>query len=348
MPLPRGAPALLLGLLAATLFLGPAAAAGCDPALARRVQASIGHLTVATACFENVWLRDFLLSDSRRGIDRTAVVVDVGCNKGFDALNALNLFRQAVVVSGPQWRNATRFPCGHCGQCAGVDQPAVPGAHGRPTLVYCIEPLPANFERLSDSAQRLDLGQHGFHTVHAAATSEEDARARNWTAKFPVVSAKAHRRDKRPAQLAGREGVGLDVNKACPLCDTVEVPLLVVDQFVELHQLAVIDYLSIDTEGNDPNVMFGANRSLSRVRYLEFEYHHKAKWSRTSLRDVVHWLRARGLVCYWIGKGKVWRLTDCWHDAYHKHGWSNVGCVQTREAEWYAILEGYFNRTVPH
>eukprot|EP00667_Euglena_gracilis_P016129 EG_transcript_16840 len=337
-----------LGLL--LLLLGVLPGSGgdaCDAALAKRVQASLGSISDSTGCPENQWLQDFLLSDSRRGVNRTAVVFDIGCNKGFDALNALNLFRQEVVVSGRRWKDASQFGCGVCGQCTGPDHVAITGAQGRPTEVFCAEPLPANFHRLNATAAHFHLERNGFHIIHAAFTSEEDAHARHWAAKFPVWSAK-ERKDKHFRKLIGYEAAGIGVNPSCPHCSTVNVPLMVLDRLVEQRQLPVIDYLIIDTEGNDPNVLLGASRSLPLVRYLEFEYHNVGVWAHTSLRDVVERLKGHGFACYWIGKGKVWRLTDCWHDAYHKHGWSNVGCVQTREAEWYAILEGYFNRTVPH
>eukprot|EP00667_Euglena_gracilis_P012248 EG_transcript_12562 len=318
----------------------------CSIPLTKRIQASMGSsLSSATGCPENRWLRDFLLSDVRRGVNRTAVVLDVGCNKGFDALNSLNLFRQEVVVPRRQWQNHTGFACGVCGQCAGPDDVLVPGARGRPTLVYCLEPLPANFEVLNASAAHFGLPQQGFLPIHSAATSEPDARARGWAAPFPVNSAAAD--PAGPRRLAGNEAVGIGVNDACPQCATVDVPLLVLDRFVEQLRLPVIDVLTIDTEGNDPNVLLGANHSLHLVRYLEFEYHKVGAWRHTSLREVVERLKTYGLACYWIGRGKVWRLTDCWHRAYGKHDWSNVGCVQTREAEWHAILEGYFHRTVP-
>eukprot|EP00667_Euglena_gracilis_P029137 EG_transcript_38137 len=128
----------------------------------------------------------------------------------------------------------------------------------------------------------------------------------------------------------------------------VDVPLLVLDRFIKLHNFSVIDYLSIDTEGNDPNVLLGARRSLSLVRYFEFEYHKFGVWLQTSLQQVIKRLKTYGFICYWIGKGKVWRLTDCWHEAYEDRQWSNIGCVAKREKGWYGIMEKFFYRTVPH
>eukprot|EP00667_Euglena_gracilis_P009810 EG_transcript_9979 len=335
MPLPALQWPLWLGLSA---LLWPLSLA-CNASLTRQVLASLGSPRLSTACPENTWLHDFVQSDGRNGVHRPAVVVFVGCNKGFDAISTFNLFHQDVAVSRSTWERTTTFACGVCDQCHDAESLPAPASRARPVQLYCVEPLPDNFAGIYASAARLHLSQTGFHALNAAFTSERDAQARNWTTPFPVG---------RKGALNGVEVVGIDFNTVCPECATVEVPLMVLDRFVEEHHLKVIDYLSIDTEGNDPNVLLGGQLSLQRVRYLEFEYHGIGAWAHTSLRDVIERLKSHGFACYWIGKGKVWRLTDCWHAAYATRQWSNVGCVQEEEREWLRIMEEYFHRTVPH
>eukprot|EP00667_Euglena_gracilis_P021338 EG_transcript_23337 len=268
---------------------------------------SVGHLTESTNCPENNWVYDFLRSDSRHGVKRTAVVVSVGCNKAYDAINTLNLFRQEVLVTMQQWHNATQFECGVCSQCHGTNQVVMKGIRARPVEVYCIEPLPANFNRLNATATRFQLHSYGFRSFNSAVTSEQDAQARGWTAQFPVNTGLPGERD-----LLGWEaiGIGVGVDEGCPRCKMVDVPLVVLDRFVQSHNLSVIDYLSIDTEGNDPNVLLGATSALALVRYFEFEYHRVGVWLQSSLRQIIQQLKTHDFVCYWIGRGKVWRLTD--------------------------------------
>eukprot|EP00667_Euglena_gracilis_P011479 EG_transcript_11728 len=237
------------------------------------------------------------------------------------------------------WSRATGFDCGVCSQCRSPAAQRDPGVKPHAAQVFCIEPLPANVVRLNASAQRFGLPRRGFHVVAAAFTSAQDAQARGWSAQFP--------RQTIP-MLAGVEEFGIDINAHCPRCPTERVPLAVLDRFVAQHRLPAVDFLSIDTEGNDPNVLRGGRTALKRVRYLEFEYHSIGAWRTTSLREVIRQLANYGFVCYWIGQAKVWRITDCWHRAYMEKRWSNVGCVQRREGEWYAIMEAVFHRTVPH
>ena len=109
-----------------------------------------------------------------------------------------------------------------------------------------------------------------------------------------------------------------------------------------------VDVLSIDTEGNDPLVLQGARRTLAdKVGYVEFEYHRVGAWATTKLSSVIQDLDGLGFVCYWIGVGKLWRITGCFHPSYDVPHWSNIGCVKASHVEWYEVMERIFKRTVP-
>jgi Methyltransferase FkbM domain len=73
-----------------------------------------------------------------------------------------------------------------------------------------------------------------------------------------------------------------------------------------------IDYLSIDVEGFDREVLDGAKASLKRVRYDEFEYNWKGPWGKRSLQSTIDKLfNDYGFVCYWPGvSGNVWQITQ--------------------------------------
>jgi hypothetical protein len=53
-------------------------------------------------------------------------------------------------------------------------------------------------------------------------------------------------------------------------------------------------------------------------------------------------------VCYWAGKDKLWRITDCWLGHYDtSKAWSNVACVSTKLAPLLLeIMEDHFQRTM--
>lgn len=104
--------------------------------------------------------------------------------------------------------------------------------------------------------------------------------------------------------------------------------------------LSHIDVLAIDTEGNDPAVLFGARRALRerRVSLIEYEHQFLGLWATVPHRVVVDWLDDMGYDCYWLGQSVLWRITGCWDDRYNLRKWSNVMCV-LREHPWRGVLE---------
>ena len=62
-----------------------------------------------------------------------------------------------------------------------------------------------------------------------------------------------------------------------------------------------INILSIDAEGYDFDVMFGAGSVLDRTEYLEFEYHREGNWGHYHLPTAIRLLDGKGFTCYWAG-----------------------------------------------
>mmetsp|Transcript_18564 Transcript_18564/g.38684 ORF Transcript_18564/g.38684 Transcript_18564/m.38684 type:complete len:233 (+) Transcript_18564:718-1416(+) len=145
-----------------------------------------------------------------------------------------------------------------------------------------------------------------------------------------------------------------------------------------------IHHLSIDVEGYDADVLLGAGPDvLKRVEYLEFEYNWMGSWAHQHLHDVITMLdgkdhrpifhedqdtnsntnsnngnsngndktanayRDLSFTCYWAGKQKLWRITDCWLHAYDLHVWGNVACVNRKLAPMLAAkMEAVFQNTL--
>ena len=130
-------------------------------------------------------------------------------------------------------------------------------------------------------------------------------------------------------EKVGVEGMGLaDCKKKQDHCK--EVPLYKLDTY--LKEIGPIDFISIDVEGYDFDVLLGANETLPRVRYLEFEYNWKGSWGKQKLSDATSFFKSHGFTCYWAGtEGHIWRITDCWLDYYDLHFWSNVACVNLND-----------------
>mmetsp|Transcript_23796 Transcript_23796/g.52027 ORF Transcript_23796/g.52027 Transcript_23796/m.52027 type:complete len:293 (+) Transcript_23796:96-974(+) len=143
----------------------------------------------------------------------------------------------------------------------------------------------------------------------------------------------------------------------------------------------IIHHLSIDVEGYDADVLLGAGPDvLKRVEYLEFEYNWMGSWAHQHLHDVITMLDGKdhrpifhddqdsnsninsnngdgdktannygdlSFTCYWAGKQKLWRITDCWLHAYDLHTWGNVACVNRKLAPMLADkMEAVFQNTL--
>jgi FkbM family methyltransferase len=71
--------------------------------------------------------------------------------------------------------------------------------------------------------------------------------------------------------------------------DVREIPfeMHTIDQFCSEHDILSIDFLKVDTEGNELSVLEGARRMLSekRVGVIQFEFGECHVYSRTFLRD---------------------------------------------------------------
>jgi FkbM family methyltransferase len=278
------------------------------------------------------------------------VVVYVGCNKGMDAVNALRMASNDPAIDKFRWRdaffdNATAVQPGHCHQELDPQHPIVDPNAVREARAYCLEAMPVTAKHLANTAERLGW-QDRFKVRHAAISNEP-----SW-AWFPnPVDGKV-----------GVEGLGMDVcspkkrgasrataeeqRKSC-----ANVTVTTLDGLLA-NEPGHVDLLSIDVEGYDYNVLLGAKATLPRVRYVEFEYNWKKPWGSQSLREAMDYLESYGFVCYWAGhKQRVWRITKCWRDAYNRHFWSNVACVNGKDETVRPManqLEQMFQDTLKH
>jgi len=95
----------------------------------------------------------------------------------------------------------------------------------------------------------------------------------------------------------------------------------------------VVDFLSVDVEGLDWQVLGqgGADWTLRHTRYLEFEYHGTHPWDTQLLSEAIDVLKRKfGFMCFWAGKDKLIRITDCFQEYMEVHQWSNVACASEK------------------
>eukprot|EP00420_Gonyaulax_spinifera_P013078 CAMPEP_0197936144 /NCGR_PEP_ID=MMETSP1439-20131203/114445_1 /TAXON_ID=66791 /ORGANISM="Gonyaulax spinifera, Strain CCMP409" /LENGTH=354 /DNA_ID=CAMNT_0043559105 /DNA_START=53 /DNA_END=1117 /DNA_ORIENTATION=- len=283
-----------------------------------------------TNCPRTPWIDEMVEADHSPG----KIVMDVGCNKGDDAVEWLERWDQSGTFwSKKAWVDlyTEKFGMGDAYACG---RPDVQGFKRAASLsggnafggssVVCVEPMHENVNLLEKAAKELGYdrpGRHGSFTVVQAALA--DKAGKNETVEFP---------DGKP----GQEDLGLT------LVERQHVKLSTVDLLAADLKLPRIDILTIDTEGADPSVLAGASAMLASVRYLEFEVHRDLKetaWGRTSLHSVVTSLDKLGFECYWAGNsGVLISMNRCWTTGFEQGAWANAACVK-RTDMWAPILE---------
>jgi len=336
----------------------------CQPNQLIKIKELFSHTRLRTglSCPDSTWLTRYGTSwvedQQSQSQQRPLRSIYTGCNKGHEAVQTLQLLSRNNSIQFPAWRalwNDVDKPDGACSASAhkmhtlGGDNnndqsTSTLTSTVRPTEIYCIEAMPATARQLTKFAQQ--LGWAGQFHVHNRAVSD----------KYVPGAVMAF-----PNSDAGVEHLGLKDclpgGEMAHLCQNVTSTT--VDAFVQAEIAAassssssspvVIDFLSIDVEGNDWLVLQGSAQTLKHTKYLEFEYHKVGAWESTKLSDALDFLYAAAPYrCYWAGwKGYLWRITGCFLPVYNVNKkWSNVACVNQELApELAANMEKVFKLT---
>ena len=257
-------------------------------------------------------------------------VVFIGCNKGYDFVEAARLFSWNASFSKKSvFQHHNLQDTGACQTANHPEAQIPPEKTARRIDALCVEPMPSNAKILRDAFTALKY--YPQVTFLQAAVGHVHGTV-------PFHNGKP-----------GTESWGIYSKVDCVSCFT-DVNITFLDNIL-LHKLraeditgakgdqsrrGTVDFLSIDTEGNDMRVLIGAIGLLMehRVRYLEFEYHSVGKWSTSDLEDIVDLMDHFGFDCFFSGVHKLWRLTGCFDQSYrtHRH-WSNVACVLRTEVQ---------------
>lgn len=252
-------------------------------------------------------------------------IVSVGCNKGDDLVRSIGFWSQKSEFSVSRYRKTSLlfFPKQNKRACPiEKHQPFSFKSNELHVRAYCIEPMPSNFNLLQ--TVMTDMGYIGPIKLIQAAVSSVSGKS-----PFPNAE-------------VGKESMGLGLNKNNKY-PNVEVDVISLDEFVHNEKLVKIDYLTIDTEGNDMKALIGCIKTLASgiIRYLEFEYHSVGRWAQSDLQDLIDILDQLNFDCYWtLNSGNLLRLTGCWHDSYYRERtWSNIGCINRKETETHLFMQ---------
>lgn len=254
---------------------------------------------------KSTWMPEYVKS-SRNNPD--AVLMWIGCNRGDDLAEAMRVWSRNTSY---QTDLMQPYYVEFYGQrsCMIDTSARIENLTVRPVRVFCVEAMTSTFEVVNRIYSELAWNS-AVEVIHAAVSS------------IPGISS-------FPRHSPGFEAFGLESKSDSS--DLVQV--ITVDSLVAKYGLTSIDVLSIDTEGNDMRVIFGAVHTLPKVKYLEFEYHNVNRWGQSDLQDLIDLLDQFDFDCFWTGNnGQLWRLTGCWHDSYYsKRFWSNVACSKRNE-----------------
>jgi FkbM family methyltransferase len=245
-------------------------------------------------------------SSSSSATSSTFLALFVGCNKGYDALNALRMGSANPTFDKSTWNTAMTYNSTitlHNDVCNEITNPQfdiilplvgiVSSTNNneiknnenkekeRFVQVHCIEPMPATVKELQRAAVQTGYDKLGFIVTHAAMSANDGHVA------FPRAS------------TVGVENKGIsntDCKSSSSSDDCVNVTMYSLDSYIqtfipntttttnkeeeEEEEEIPINYLSIDVEGWDYEVLLGGKQNvLQRVHYLEFEYN----WVRSCL-----------------------------------------------------------------
>lgn len=229
--------------------------------------------------------------------------INIGANSGSNVNEFLLKHDPKWNVTPALWHEAAGTGCGVCKACrTTVAKGTRPISH---VHIIALEMMTVNYDRLQFVFEK--FGVPGI-AIHAAGGSYNGITYEPKLKKSKV----------------GIEYMGIKDGKNTDS----PVPMLTVDAVMTMlpsRHTNEVDVLSIDTEGNDANVLKGAMYGISqrKFRIIEFEYHGVGDWQHTSIKDTVKSLMQHKYVCFWQGNKLARFQIEC---DYEFKRWSNLVC----------------------
>ena len=221
-------------------------------------------ISLNTGCPETTWLDDHYHQYDDSVPDKDFLAINVGCNKGYDAVNFLRMGSNNASIARNLWREAMPFgmSAGVCGQenDSGGQYHVSTSRQNKNALVYCVEPMPSTFVALKDAAKTTGWG-HQLKLLQLAINNEDPS-----TVGFP----------KPTSANVGfeKQTLGSCADNNCEDVETKRLDVMMTDQQLNGKRVNV---LLIDVEGCDYDVLLGGNGTLHHTEYVEFEFNWRGK-----------------------------------------------------------------------
>ncbi|MBW4453807.1 MAG: FkbM family methyltransferase [Nostoc indistinguendum CM1-VF10] len=145
--------------------------------------------------------------------------------------------------------------------------------------IHLFEPVPDNYKELNNNlAEWLEI--ENVHSNQVAVANHENTQTFYYYEDNPAWSTFYRR---------------FDVEKQYSLKPPIELSVVTttIDKYCQQLQINRINFLKIDTEGGELNVLYGAKESLrkGKIDYIHFEYGGTFQDSNITLKQVFHYLQ---------------------------------------------------------
>jgi len=191
--------------------------------------------------------------------------------------------------------------------------------------LYSFEPVTDTFAVLKSN-----LGRSGAHLHNIAISANNGSKTfyyYNQTSKLARLSS-FYRRNPAVEQQFNMEPVPISVQAQT------------LDSFCEKHSISRVDFVKIDTEGAELDVLRGAAGLLRahRVKILQFEYGGTYPDAGITLQQVCRLLSSHGYVIFRILPDGLVHMAN-WRDSLENNRYSNYLAVSSRVAGNYTIMQ---------
>lgn len=122
------------------------------------------------------------------------------------------------------------------------------------------------------------------------------------------------------------------VEKSCNIVPhMLKVKTYDLDSFCQEYHISTIDFLKIDTEGSELDILKGAQQLLAahKIKYIQFEYGGTYVDAKTTLKEVFTCLKSNNYLVFRIVPNVLIKINN-WRDSLETYNYSNYfACLDT-------------------
>ena len=264
------------------------------------------------------WYIDFANVDK----SQLKVFLNIGFNKGYNFALWMNIFNPSSNITTSVWYEALRKygkinDCGFCQDCK--YQYTRKTLEDSELIMIGVDLIPGNVKAVSKvmegfiNEKSYNFDNLQLYTMHAAGTRMSKL------VKMPSNCPQGYEACHISNIPNDPDIQGISIDHLIDELKSQEIIQYNNTIFHNKHKnrnvikshKPAIDMILIDTEGNDPDVIKGAVKTLYNkdVRCFIFEYHEVGLWQQYDLGDVISELDKLDYECYFTGSSRVFPIS---------------------------------------